>query len=74
METNWFKSNLIGIITVAIVVAGVVMSYGQTQNTVTKLEEAELRLEAKVDLVDQRLARVEGYLIAQENGYYGILK
>ena len=66
---DWFKANLIGILTLLLVGVGGIYAYGQLNQQVQELERLERRLEVKIDSLTDRVSRIEGYLHANRNGY-----
>ena len=67
--TDWFKANLIGILTLLLFGIGGIYAYGQLNQQVQELERLERRLESKIDSLMDRVSRIEGYLHANANGY-----
>ena len=61
---DWFKANLIGILTLLLVGVGGIYAYGQLNQQVQELERLERRLEVKIDSLTDRVSRIEGYLHA----------
>lgn len=62
---DWVKTNLLVVITVLCLAGGAIYGYGQTTQKLSDLKESEARLEIKLDEISERLARLEGQLLAK---------
>ena len=66
---KWMAANAVGLVSIVIMGVGFAYGYGQLTQQVDDIKVIEMRLVERVTDQGNRLARIEGYLHHQVNGF-----